>query len=703
MNEHRNSNERSDVETRLQHALEQLASVVPDSTHGALRPSEANVVALSAVQSAPRGRRRPMLFAAAACVVAAAVTTVVLRSDEPYRSTITSASTTVAPPEPGVPVALPAADIPDGSILYLPDPMPAGWHVWGVLRSGEFEMDWEESGQPLDAEPPISDGMFREYMVLLGNDAGTARAELRLSETPFEAAPIGTWISAGPKTDAGGSTIRVVGGLERIVIDSDDSSRARNPRAFDQSLTTALWVQDAHKFELTVGGDRTDLDALMEAVRHVDGATLAQAIADGQRAATLLPALASADLGTGLTARALGFGDQVMAVCLDTAPRQCMYAGLLYGWPEVIIDSVTLGDGKTVLFGWVPPELVSKVVAPPETIDQGIGAFLVGGSELMVKIEANSFEAVGAPRNDWLGHLGTVEVPAVTASASVKGQCESQLNETVASLTSGLPTYDYDAAKNLSALIDRTDVVVTGTLQSIVRGPQAEEPMSGGFTVPTVVDAQVLSPISEPMPPVPQFSWSSYWALGQGPDPLVDPVSIEGLEFVAFLHYSADAVGSYQADVQGLVVGCAGSSTAAVPVIAALPNDAVSLSISELRDRVRNLAASAPYGTVMVDPAAVAPGGSVTLTPSVPVSQSCNVWATLFGLHDPQTVFQLTQQGDLTPITESTDTPCGTAPSEEPATFVVPSDLAAGEYDICFSGNALDEGCGRFTVAISGD
>ncbi len=160
---------------------------------------------------------------------------------------------------------------------------------------------------------------------------------------------------------------------------------------------------------------------------------------------------------------------------------------------------------------------------------------------------------------------------------------ETDLGKIVALLRSGLPDYDYEPAADLEALIDQSDVVLTGSIDSVVRPP------GGTHTVISVSDLQVLH--LSPALDGEESEWSvismfSVWAQGEEPHPLAAPIDIEGVDFVAFLLHGAGPHGGLLVDVQGLVVGCTGSEERAKVIVEPLPRDASGLSVAELTEAV---------------------------------------------------------------------------------------------------------------------
>lgn len=148
--------------------------------------------------------------------------------------------------------------------------------------------------------------------------------------------------------------------------------------------------------------------------------------------------------------------------------------------------------------------------------------------------------------------------------------CESSPDAVVELLRAGLPTYDYNPAKDLSDLIDRVDLVLTGTLLAAQR---VEDP--GDFEASTrieVAEARVLSMPDTRLEGIffadPVLGTDSIWALDT-PDPLGERVEFDSgrTRFVAFLHHDTD--GEFRIDPQGLHIGCLTGQTQ--PVIAPLP------------------------------------------------------------------------------------------------------------------------------------
>ncbi len=161
--------------------------------------------------------------------------------------------------------------------------------------------------------------------------------------------------------------------------------------------------------------------------------------------------------------------------------------------------------------------------------------------------------------------------------------CASDRDEVVELLRSGLPTYDYEPAQDLAALIENSDIVLAGTVGSVGRVVGESDPDVGdnSWTVLSVQSPEVLHPFGDVGAAVGEFSYMTLFPDGAGADPLAAALSVEGLAFVAFLDFWEPAPGAYVADVQGLVVDCVDGTTP-TPVIEPLPADAAGLSLTEL-------------------------------------------------------------------------------------------------------------------------
>lgn len=361
--------------------------------------------AVGAARQAPRGAAWLMLGAVTVFVAACGA-----RDGGP--STTSSTAASAEPPQPAASAAQPEPlgyrDVADASILRLPSPMPAGWAVWGVVSSGEFEMDWPAEGPDLTSDPPLGDGIFREYIVWMGRTDGAARAQLAVVETPV----------ADHLTFGDGAEATTIDGRELAVTDlSDEVVAALSPSGTETPGRSYSWIDDGRRIDLRVVGSLDDAEALVTATRHVSGAEVTAAIAVGQDAAAALPVVATTTLDDGTVVEARGTPDDVLAVCADWSAPLCWYAGIHYGFPRIALGQIGPADSPR-LIGWIPPEDVDVAVGPAEVIRQPTGALIVGGTELGLagRVDAGSGGgegslAVGAARTDLLAIPLVWELP----------------------------------------------------------------------------------------------------------------------------------------------------------------------------------------------------------------------------------------------------------------------------------------------------
>lgn len=144
---------------------------------------------------------------------------------------------------------------------------------------------------------------------------------------------------------------------------------------------------------------------------------------------------------------------------------------------------------------------------------------------------------------------------------------------------SGQPTYDYTAARDVAELVEWSEVVVTGTIASVQRQQGGLET----YTVFDVADVEVLAGSGE----VESFVTNSVWPFLDEPDPLGEPVAIDGVRFVAFL-IPLDlnsAPSRWQPKVDGFAFDCDGLPAES---LAGLPPDATGLSVDAIVDLVRS-------------------------------------------------------------------------------------------------------------------
>ena len=195
------------------------------------------------------------------------------------------------------------------------------------------------------------------------------------------------------------------------------------------------------------------------------------------------------------------------------------------------------------------------------------------------------------------GCAGTVE----TSDSPTFGDCDNS-EELVDLLQTGLPIFDFDPSPDLATLIERSDLVVTGSLYTAVREEVTEYDEESWTRI--AGEAQVLhasdEAFTEQFLPDPFFVVPSLWP-SSDPDPLGNPVVFENgtNRFIGFL--VARAPGEpFELLVEGLHVACNGEEDA-LPVIADLPPD-VSGSVDDIGIAV----------LAIVDPAPVRNEGDVT-------------------------------------------------------------------------------------------
>ena len=124
--------------------------------------------------------------------------------------------------------------------------------------------------------------------------------------------------------------------------------------------------------------------------------------------------------------------------------------------------------------------------------------------------------------------------------------CETQLDEIVSLFQSGLPTYDYDPFPSTTSLLEGSELVVFGTIDSLSRKTAAKD----GLTIAAVSNVEIVHP-ADLAREVESVGWSSWWADSSNDDPLAEVVAIEGLEFVAFLTVSAAGPGGLTPQTAG--------------------------------------------------------------------------------------------------------------------------------------------------------
>lgn len=171
--------------------------------------------------------------------------------------------------------------------------------------------------------------------------------------------------------------------------------------------------------------------------------------------------------------------------------------------------------------------------------------------------------------------------PTTTLPVASSIDCGSQtaLAEIGDLFRSGQPTYDYTAARDVAELVDWSEVVVTGTISSVQRQQGGLET----YTVFDVADVEVLAGSGE----VESFVTNSVWPFFDEPDPLGEPVALDGVRFVAFLIPLElnSAPSRWLPKVDGFAFDCDALPTES---IAGLPPDAAGLSVRAIVDLVRS-------------------------------------------------------------------------------------------------------------------
>ena len=187
-----------------------------------------------------------------------------------------------------------------------------------------------------------------------------------------------------------------------------------------------------------------------------------------------------------------------------------------------------------------------------------------------------------------LGSACSTEQGIEAGDEPVVLSCASDREGVVGLLQSGLPTYDYEPALDLAALVETSDVVLAGLVGSVGRLVREPDPNFGddSWTVVSVESPELLYASGDVEAHMGEFSYATFWPDGARPDPLAADITVEDLAFVAFLDYWESAPGTYAADVQGLVVDCVDGMTP-TPVIEPLSPDVAGVSLADLAGMVK--------------------------------------------------------------------------------------------------------------------
>lgn len=166
------------------------------------------------------------------------------------------------------------------------------------------------------------------------------------------------------------------------------------------------------------------------------------------------------------------------------------------------------------------------------------------------------------------------------------GTCDDT-QELVSLLESGLPAYDFDPSPDLNALVEISDLVVTGSMYMAVRDDDTGR--DGESWTRITGDAAILDArndaIRDQFLADESFIVRSFWASSGEADPLEDPVIFEGgtNRFIAFL--GAGSPGEqFEVLVEGLHVAC-DSQGDSIAVIEG-PPPGVSGSVDDISEAV---------------------------------------------------------------------------------------------------------------------
>jgi hypothetical protein len=190
--------------------------------------------------------------------------------------------------------------------------------------------------------------------------------------------------------------------------------------------------------------------------------------------------------------------------------------------------------------------------------------------------------ALGACTSDSTAdRVATGPLSTTTPIAPLACDSEDDLAAIEALVRSGQPAYDYQPARDVAQLVDWSDVVVSGTIASVER--------TGGYTKFNVIEVEQLAGVGV----VDQIGSMSFWAASEGADPLAEPVEFDSVVFVAFLEEFANAPGGWTPFVEGFGFACSATSSATAS-LAGLTRGTTELSLAEMADEVRAVAAGVP-------------------------------------------------------------------------------------------------------------
>lgn len=344
----------TELDDRITRALGRLA----DSVDVAEPVEVPNIEWTAPTETVRRGALVGWL-AVAAAVVLALVMVGVWRRDGG-----TGVSDTPVAPTTTVPV--PYGEIPpldDHSIFYLPDPMPDGWHVSRVLL-GETGLDWEDSGGPLDIEPPLTPGMFRSFSVDLIREDGEVFVHYSVTETPREH-EFGVF---GEGTEA------EVAGRRVAVFDGSDADAGYRP-SWVRTTEYWSWVEDGRALSADIYGDPLAAQVIVAALRQVDARAVLDAVAAGQGFGRTLPVLAETELENGARLTARGPDGRVLAACADAPISTCTFVSSVFGAGDAAVGWAGTEVGGFT-YGWLPNADADRLPAGPSVHPAESGSFV---------------------------------------------------------------------------------------------------------------------------------------------------------------------------------------------------------------------------------------------------------------------------------------------------------------------------------------
>ena len=321
------------------------------------------------------------------------------------RTATTEPTNSASNTTPGVPLpSQPAGygQIPavgDASIFYLPDPMPADWHVSQIVHGVDFPLDWEEAGGRLATDPPILDGTFREFSVNLVHADGRAFVDFHVVETPRERVF---------EVYGDGDEIDLVG---RRVASYPITDPAIGAAPSGLNVTASWhWVQDGRAIEMSVVGDADAAEPLVAAMRRVDAATVLGSVADGQAFAQSLPVIERTDVDSNTVLTARGPSGRPIAVCAESDIPTCSYVAVSWGHGDLAVGWAGTATAAFT-YGWIPNDVAERLAPGPTVTATEHGSFItqIDTDNFLLEIGSQSFEALPAPRSDLLGMPRLVE------------------------------------------------------------------------------------------------------------------------------------------------------------------------------------------------------------------------------------------------------------------------------------------------------